>query len=345
VLELDLRAPTDRDRSVLLHRLLVLDVPWGAAERAVGKGTFKEVWRIAWRPELALAIIEAARWGNTVADAAAARGADLAERAADLPALAALVGRLLVADVPAATARALARLDALAAVASDVAALADALPALARTLRYGDVRGTDRDVLGQVVAGLVARLAAGLPAACASLDDEAARAWYDRMSGVDDALARLGDGDLAALWREAHGLVAGRACRLLVDAGVVAPPEVERRWATALAHGTDPAAVAGWVEGFLRDAGTLLVHDATLWPLLDAWLAALPEDDFSAALPLLRRTFATFTTPERRKLGERASADGASAAQHAEATAPAPFDAARAAAVLPTLATLLGVRA
>ena len=42
-----------------MNRLLVLDVPWGAAERAVGKGTFKEVWRLAWRPELALAVIEA----------------------------------------------------------------------------------------------------------------------------------------------------------------------------------------------------------------------------------------------------------------------------------------------
>jgi hypothetical protein len=260
-----------------------------------------------------------------------------------------------VADVPAATARALARLDALAAVASDVAALADALPALVRTLRYGDVRGTDRDVLGQVVAGLVARLAAGLPAACASLDDDAARAWYDRLVGVDDALVRAGDDGLTVLWREAlarvlglpaaHGLVAGRACRLLVDAGIMSPPEVERRWAAALARGTDPAVVAGWVEGFLRDAGTLLVHDATIWPLLDAWLAALPEDDFSAALPLLRRTFATFSRPERRKLGERASADGRTTVSHVDPTTAAPFDHARAATVLPTLATLLGIRA
>ncbi len=353
VLELDLRTPLDRDRSLLLHRLLVLDVPWGASERAAGKGTFREAWKLAWRPELALAVIEAARWGNTVPDAAAARGADLAERAADLPALARLLGRLLLADVPAATARALARLDALAAVASDVAALADAIPSLARTLRYGDVRGTDRDVLGHVVAGLVARLAAGIAPAVASLDDDAAQGWYDRLVAVDDAIVRLGDDALLTPWREAlarvlalpaaHGLVAGRACRLLVDAGALASADAERRWATALARGTDPAHVAAWIEGFLRDAGTLLVHDATLWPLLDQWLAALPEDDFSAVLPLLRRTFATFAAPERRKLGERAVTPASRA--HAASADAVPFDAARAAATLPTLATLLGVHA
>jgi len=359
VLELDLRVPNDRERSVLLHRLLVLDVPWGAAERAAGKGTFKEAWRLAWRPELALAVIEAARWGNTVVDAAVARGADLADRAPDLPALATVLGRLLVAEVPDATARALARLADLAAVATDVAALADALPALARTLRYGDVRGTDRDVLGTVVVGLVARLSAGLVPACASLDDDAARAWYQRLVDVDDALARLGDDATGAPWREAlgrlaaragvHGLVAGRACRVLVDAGALAPPEAERRWTTALARGTDPAVVGAWVEGFLRDAGTLLVHDATLWPLLDAWLASLGEDEFSAALPLLRRTFATFTAPERRRLGERAMSERAMSDRGA--TVPdgqddaMPFDEARADAVLPTLALLLGIPA
>jgi hypothetical protein len=337
---------------VLLRRLLVLDVRWGAAERAGGRGTFREVWRLAWRPELAVAVIEAARWGNTVADAAEARGADRAERAGDLAALAAVLAELLVADLPGATARALARLDALAAVASDVAVLADALPALARTLRYGDVRGTDREVLARVVAGLVARLAAGLPAACASLDDEAARAWHERVVAVDDAVERLGDAPLAATWREAlarvlalpaaHGLVAGRACRLLVDAGAMPPAELARRWTAALARGTDPGAAAAWIEGFLTDAGLRLVHDATLWPLLDGWLAALPEDAFNASLPLLRRTFATFTAPERRKLGERARA-GAAAAPAAGGADAGRFDPARARAVLPTLARLLGV--
>ena len=351
-LELDLRRPNDRERSLLLHRLLLLDVPWGSAERAVGKGTFKEAWRIQWRPELSVAVIDAARWGNTVEDAAAARATHLVGEATELPALSALLERLLVADVPSATRDAVERLDALAAASGDVAQLCDALPPLARTLRYGDVRGTDQALLGRVVGGLAARIAAGLPAACGALDDEAAAAMYGRIVAVHDALARLQDDELRTLWHEAlgrvlalpsvHGLVAGRCARLLLDAGVLSSDEAARRWSTALSRGVDPAAAAAWVEGFLRDSGTLLVHDATLFPLLDGWLSDLRADAFEAVLPLLRRTVGTFTAPERRRLGERA-AHGRGPIDAVAANAAERFDAERAAATLPTLARLLGL--
>jgi hypothetical protein len=352
VVELDLRQPHDLEKSVLLHRLNLLDIDWGHGERAAGKGTFKEVWRLQWRPELSLAVIEAAPWGNSVADAAAARAAHLVARADDLPALSTLLGRLLVADLPGATRDAVVRLDTLAAMSGDLAQLCDALPPLARTLRYGDVRGTDQALVARVVAGLTARIAAGLPAACGALDDAAAEAMHGRIVAVAEALGRLQDDELRALWHDAlrrvlalpnaHGLVTGRCGRLLLDAGVIAAADAGRLWAAALSPGAEPTAAAAWVDGFLRGSGTLLVHDATLFPLLDAWLTDLSADVFIAVLPLLRRTVSTFSAPERRRLGERAAhGDGrARGSAHADQS---DFDAARAAAVLPTIARLLGI--
>ena len=67
-------------------------------------------------------------------------------------------------------------LDDRAALDADVAHLMAALPALARTLRYGDVRGTDVGALRAVTDGLVVRVCVGLPAAVAGLDDDAAAA-------------------------------------------------------------------------------------------------------------------------------------------------------------------------
>jgi len=58
-------------------------------------------------------------------------------------------------------------------------------------------------------------------------------------------------------------------------------------------------------------------------------------------LPLLRRTVATFSPPERRRLGERAQS-GASA-MVGKASDPSAFDEERAAAVLPTIARYLGI--
>ena len=351
LLELDLRQPMDRERSVLLHRLALLAVPWGRAERSTSRGTFKEVWRLVWKPEFAVAVIEAAVWGNTVGDAAVARANRLTSEAADLPAIASLLGQLLVAEVPEATRLAITRLDALAAVSSDFAQLCSALPPVARTLRYGDVRGTDSSLLAHVVAGMVVRIAAGLPVAVGTLDDDAAAAMFDHLVAVNDALARLADAELLTPWRDAlrrvldlpnvHGLVAGRTARLLLDGGEITSDEASRHWSASLSRGSDPALGAAWVEGFLRDSGTLLVHDENLWSVLDGWLTELSPDAFAAVLPLLRRTVATFSPPERRRLGERAQS-GASAII-SKASDRGAFDEERATAVLPTIARYLGI--
>lgn len=354
MLDLDLRNATDLERSVLFHRLILLDIPWATPERGTGKGTFKELWRLEWKPELALAVIEAAAWGTTIQDAAVARATQLASTADTLPALATLFGRMLLADVPSAARTAMLRLDALAAVSGDFAELCAALPPIARTMRYGDVRGTDQTLLSHVVRALSARICAGLPAACASLDDDAADAMFAHIVAIHDALHRLQDDLLSAGWADAlrrlvdtggvHGLVGGRCCRILLDTGRLRPSEVETRWSAALSRASDPSTGAAFIDGFLRGSGTLLAHDVGLWSLLDGWLVSLRPDAFMSVVPLLRRTFSTFTAPERRLLGERAARSrtmqGATSSSLSHA-----FDADRAAPVVATVARLLGLSA
>ncbi|MEV0202891.1 DUF5682 family protein [Nonomuraea sp. NPDC050691] len=75
---LDLRKPLDLERSHLLHRLRLLGVGWGAPGESRGKGTFKETWRLRWRPEFDVTLIEGAALGVTVVEAATQRARDLA---------------------------------------------------------------------------------------------------------------------------------------------------------------------------------------------------------------------------------------------------------------------------
>jgi hypothetical protein len=155
----------------------------------------------------------------------------------------------------------------------------------------------------------------GLATAAASLDDPAAIAFSRQLDGVHGAIALLDDADDRAQWRSAlarlldladlHGLVAGRACRLLLDDGVIGSAEASRRMRLALSIGAEPADGAAWVEGFLRDSGNILLHDAALFGALDGWVTEMPADAFDSVLPLLRRTVSTFTPPERRAIGER----------------------------------------
>src|SRR5690606_26452281 len=173
-LELDLRKETDAGRSRLLHRLRLLGVPWG--EPAVSRGstgTFRESWRLCWEPELSVRVAEAGVWGTTVGTAATAKAESDAVSAPGLADVTGLAERCLLAGLPDALPTVMRVLADRAALDSDVARLAQALPALVRSLRYGDVRGTDTGALAGVAAGLAERIFVGLPPACAALDADA----------------------------------------------------------------------------------------------------------------------------------------------------------------------------
>jgi hypothetical protein len=365
--DLDLRKPNDLERSHLLHRLLLLEVPWGthdgAAVQVSGSGrggTFHEIWQVCWQPEYAVLLIEAGQWGNTIASAAAARVCHDASRAENLAALTRLVEDVLLAELPEAIQHVMNCLQAEAALSSDIPRLMEALPPLANVLRYGNVRQTDSTMIAEVVDGLVARVTIGLPNACSALNDEAAAEMFARILEVDDSINRLANDGYHQQWRRAltalaemdapnvllqtHGLIAGRSCRILLDCGVFPPAEAARRLGLALSTAAEPAQAGDWVEGFLRGSGQLLIYDDGLLSILDGWLGRMPEQGFEQLLPLLRRTFATFTAPERRKVGEmvRRRAPGRRLQSGKHRAADENFDAQRAASVLPLAALLLG---
>jgi hypothetical protein len=353
-LDLDLRKPNDLDRSRLLHRLNLLGVSWGKrmGQQKAQKGTFHEYWALEWEPEFAVTLIEAGVWGNTIPDAAGAKVRQNADTASDLPALTPLLDATLLADLPEAAEHLISRLQAVAAVASDVGHLMGALPPLANILRYGNVRKTDAEMVAGVANGLVARIFVGLPGACGSLNDEAAEEMFRGILQTHSSIGLLQNPDHTAAWNvvlrqladspNLHGIIAGRACRLLHETRQIEPPEAARRLGLALSTANEPARAAAWVDGFLRDSGLLLLHDETLWQVLDDWVVALPPDHFTAALPLLRRTFSTFQAPERRQMGGRV-ASGAKRKVLAPSEA-AEFDEERANKTLPLLAQLLGLK-
>jgi hypothetical protein len=351
-LDLDLRKDNDRHRSVLLHRLRLLGIDWGApvpeGSGRRGKGTFWESWRLCWRPEFAVDLVEASAYGTTVAAAASAKCTEAAASAASLGDVTVLVERCLLADLPDALAVVLRALDEKIALDADVTDLMAALPALARSLRYGDVRGTDLTALRAITTGLVIRTCIGLPGAVTGLDDAAARHVRDQLDAVHTALAFIDDNELRERWLGTltrlvdhpglPSLLAGRLTRLLLHADRLDRAEVGRRMGLTLTIGTPPADAAAWIEGFLAGGGLLLVHDQQLLALIDEWLVGIPADTFVEVLPLLRRTFGGFPAPERRAIGERIRSSGAREPDRTDT----PLDDERGARVLPTVALLLG---
>jgi hypothetical protein len=323
VYDLDLRKPNEQARSKLFHQLRLLDVDWiqPARSEVQAQGTFREAWRALWLPELSVAVVAASVWGTTVASAATSRVRKIAAEGS-LAELTRTVERCLLADLPDALDELLRALAEKAALDADVVHLMDALPALARAQRYGNVRQTDTHALRQVSMVIVKRICAGLPRAVAGLDDDSATTMRRLIDGVHRSVALLREGPggeaLSESWLAAlagivdrtdvNGQLVGRLVRLLLDADRLS--DVPVRLARALSHGVEASAKAAWVDGFFADGAQLLIHDPVLRELLDGWIRGLDEREFVDLLPLVRRTFGTFGPAERRAIADRIAADG-----------------------------------
>jgi hypothetical protein len=197
----------------------------------------------------------------------------------------------------------------------DVLALLGAVEPLARTVRYGDVRGVDVAGVATVLRALVIRASVGLPAACVGLDDDAAAAMRAAVEGAQRGVALLEDEGMRRRWEGAlvavvardhvHGSVAGRVDRLLLDAGRVDQEEAAVRMSRRLSLGAPATDAAAWLDGFLSGESVLLVHDPDLLTIVDAWVGSIGEAVFEDLLPLLRRTFSRFQAAERATIGRQ----------------------------------------
>jgi hypothetical protein len=351
-LDLDLRQSAHLEKSVLLHRLALLGIAWGRQQTVRGRtGTFHEQWQLAWEPEFAVDQIAASRWGGTLEAAATALAADRAAQAHLLPELTRLMETILLADLRAAVDPLMARIQEVGTLTPDLGLLLAALPSLVNVLRYGSARNVDTQALGSVVDGLVARACIALPYGLRGVADDAAAALLGQIIAADQAVRLLRNETHAAAWFEAleagatsdlsHPLLAGRCGRILTEQGRWDSERAARQLALRCSPTVPPLVTAHWVEGFLQGSGALLTHSDPLWNIVNGWLLAQPDDVFTELLPLLRRTVATFSPPERRALGERAAHAGGAAVGTVAATA---VDTDRARRVLPILHTLFGTR-
>jgi hypothetical protein len=318
-IELDLRTPNGLRRSHLLHQLVAIGVPWGSLEAGRGSsGTFRETWRVSWRPEWSVRLIEYAGYGTTVEHAATNRLVERADHAGGIVEIAAALDTALLAALPDAVDPVIRLLSTRAATDPDITQMMGALGPLAAAMRYGDVRSTDTAAVAAVFDGLVVRVLAGIVPACASLDDDAAAIMVERISSVQHALAlddhrARRDAFPAVLERlsegAGHGRVHGRAARVLHDSGWWGARQTEQRLGRALSAGTPPPVGAAFVEGFVAGSGTVLVHDSDLRGVVDRWLSSLTPGAFDEVVPLLRRTFGGFEPAERRQLGRLLNGD------------------------------------
>ncbi|SDE01920.1 hypothetical protein SAMN05216464_103357 [Mucilaginibacter pineti] len=348
---LDLRKDTDLERSVFLHRITLLGIPWGRQQYVAGKGTFKEQWRLQWDPGYAVEIIERGNLGNTVLEAAVNSVLNQAKVATDLKLISDLLEKSIPAELPEAIQVLINHLNNLAAASADVIELMEVVPGLITVARYGNVRKTDATVVLNIISSIITRICISLPNACVAIDDDAAQQLLGLFYKLNDGINLLQEPETTSGWQQTLQVIAGNkntspvisgySTRLLNDSKLLTGDQLMQYFGYAMSAATAPVISAAWLEGFLKGSGTLLLLDQDLWQVIDNWVSGLTDDTFMQVLPLLRRTFANFSSPERRKLGEKVRTGGASGQQHT--TVIANFDNERGKKGLPVMMKLLGL--
>lgn len=348
---LDLRKETDLERSIFLHRLQLLEIPWGSISATSGKGTFKEQWRLQWEPGFAVTIIERGSYGNTTAEAASKFVIEKSETCNELNPISSLLESCIPAELPEAVEKLISRINHLAAATGDVMQLMEVVPPLVNITRYGNVRKTDAALVRSIVTSLITRICISLPAACCGIDEDTGLKMLSLFRQINDAISLLQEEDITQEWQKTLRLIAaqsggspvtaGYATRLLADYKLLTGEELIRAFYFTMSTAAAPAIAAAWLEGFLKGSGTLLLLDNDIWSIINNWLKQLDEENFIQVLPLLRRTFSGFTTAERRKLGEKAKAGGGPVALQKTETG---FDENRALQGMPVILELLGYK-
>lgn len=304
----------DLDRSTFFHRLRVLGVGFA---KLLGSGqqqaTWAERWKLQWQPESEIALVEAVLLGETVELATAFRFKQLLDAAAGIDAAADVVRDACQCGLAASTDMARKRLQELAAVSSDLKALAHAAFQLSQVVRYGDVRKFDPSPLLPLIDELFVQGALALHAA-AACDNQAAQVLvnsvdelnrvslehHDRVDGElwVDRLRKLSDAD------DRNPQLSGYACAVLLERGLVATDDLARDVSRRLSPGIPADLGAGWFEGLSRRNRAALLARQPLWQELAGYVASLDDEQFKRAVVFLRRAFGGFTPHQKRQVCE-----------------------------------------
>lgn len=304
----------DRNRSIFLHRLVALGIPFATDKTTPDdrrENSFKEIWSARWTPDCEINLVDNALLGDTIEIAAARKISDALTACAHVLDAAHIVKNAVLCDLHDATDEAFSRVQALCVNDGDFVALATSALELSHLAAYRDVRQFDMTPLEPLVAQLFLR---GL-----LLVPEAARCNEDASRKVGEALAflhlvahvfedkldvdrfvRTLDSIADDAFASPH--VAGVACAILLERGKLTDDVLDQRISRRLSPGVSPTEGAGFFEGLATRNRYALLARKSLWTAMNAFIEALDDEAFKRAVVALRRAFGSFETSEARRI-------------------------------------------
>jgi len=304
----------DLQRSSFFHRLRMLGVQF-ATHVSTGSqsATWAERWQLKWTPESEIALVEAVLLGETVELATSFQFKTQLENCTSIGTAADHVTNACRCGLMASMDLARQRLQELAAVSSELKAIAHAAFQLSQVVRYGDVRKFDPAPLLPLMEELFVSGALALHAA-SNCDNDAAKDIVISMEELNRVSLEHHDRVDEALWLERlrqlsdaddrNPLLSGFACATLLERNLIDNSDLVREVSRRLSPGIPADLGAGWFEGLAKRNRYSLLARQALWEALAAYIESLDADQFKRALVFLRRAFGVFSPREKRQICE-----------------------------------------
>ena len=304
----------DLERSSFLHRLRVLEVPFGTlVQTGQQSATWAEKWTLQWSPESEIALVEAVLLGETVELATAYKFKTLLEKCTAVDQAAEMVRAACQCGMMHSMELARRRLQELAAESTEFVGVAHAANELGMIARYGDVRRFDPEPLLPLIEDLFVQGAlALLPAA--NCDADAARQAITAMDELNKVSLEYHERIDEPLWTDRlrqlsnadnlNPLLSGYACAILLERGLLSNDELGREVSRRLSPGIAADLGAGWFEGVSKRNRYALLARQPLWEQLADYVQSLDEEQFRRAIVFLRRAFGGFSPQEKRRIAE-----------------------------------------
>ncbi len=313
-LSLDLRSESGLGKSILLHRLDILGIPWGVVQDAgKSRGTFRERWLLCWKPEFSVNLIENLIYGSTIEQAANNKCKEIIVSENQLHKLAETVQQCLEAQLNDAAELGLKHLDDQAARSGNCLEMLESIPPLVNINRYGTAREISFVHVKELIYRLTTQTALALPYACRNLNDDESSHYRQCLQAAHQSvqLAEL-EADLMNTWwtalqtivesSQASLLLTGLCARLLYQDDKIKINDLQNILQKMLSPAVPAADSARFFDGFFSDAIQRLFYDQLLINAVGQWLLQLEETDFIHYLPLFRRVFSGLDSMERKRL-------------------------------------------
>lgn len=326
--DLLLHMPIEREaaRSIFLHRLTVIDVPFGTEIKS-GLGAaalnqdplaqltrVREKWRLQWSPSTDAQLVERTAWGSRIGEVATRLLRERLAAATRVDEATAVLLKLTLCDLTEEFDLALAACELLAADSHSFPALAQATYHLEGLLRYGAARKLPVPMLADLAQRLFARAVLALPAATIC-GDEGATEVKERLIALFE-LVRQGSSvttstdpfwlavQTVADYQESHPLLRGLSLLLLELGGRLAPGELGARLQFHLSQSTEATQNAQLVAGLFLLHRATLVRNRALIGAVTEFLLTLSIDQLIPLLPVLRQSLGSLSAAEQRYVGE-----------------------------------------